>query len=141
MAIHNYTIEQLKFIAENKGKLFPVLIYDKNNRLILTNEIPEKIKFVDKSLTKKLYVMYESLEGYVVSTMTDDEDYLGNVEGDLYLVSPDMLIDLDNYYSTFDRVLIKNSNDDDCYFYLMEIYLRNSRVEPDIGGILRSSYL
>ena len=42
--MRNYSLNQLKFIAENKGKLFPVLIYDKNNRLILTNEEPEKIK-------------------------------------------------------------------------------------------------
>lgn len=139
--MRNYSLNQLKFIAENKGKLFPVLIYDKNNRLILTNEEPEKLKYVGSILTKDSYVMYESLEGYIVSNMTDDESYLGKVECDLYLVSPDMLMNLDTYYSNFDRVEIKDSNEDTCYFYMMEIYLKNSRVEPDIDGILRSSYL
>lgn len=137
----NYNLNQLKFISENEGRLFPVLIYDKNNRIILTNEEPEKLKYVQQINTLDSYVMYESSEGYIVSNMTDDENYMGKIECDLYLVSPDMLMNLDIYYSNFDRVEIKDSNDDNCYFYMMEIFLKNTKVEPDIDGILRSNYL
>jgi gamma-glutamylcyclotransferase (GGCT)/AIG2-like uncharacterized protein YtfP len=130
-----YNLEDLRFLEENKNKMFLIFGYGrlKSNNLLnsMLLDKPEIIN-IGERITKEKYIMYDLGEYPLISDLGEG-DY--KVRGELFQVNPETLLSLDKSLSTFERKEIILEDNTVAYTYMLTIRLNSKKVKHDIDNL------